>query len=69
MSEMRRQVAWEERQRQKHDRFAATVIISAAIIAAIRLARSDVSKPTPEVETALRDGVRLARMIVDMVVR
>jgi len=69
MGEMRRQMAWEEKQRQKHDRFASTIVISASIIAAVRLARCDVSKPTTEVETALRDSVRLARMIVDMVVR
>jgi hypothetical protein len=44
---MKRAIAWEERQRQKHDRFASTLVIAASIIAAIRLAREpDISTPT-----------------------
>jgi hypothetical protein len=39
MGEMKRAIAYEERQRQKEGRFASTVVIAAAIIAAVRLAR------------------------------
>ena len=43
MGEMRRAIAREEQERRSQDRFASTVVIAAAIIAAVRLARDDIS--------------------------
>jgi hypothetical protein len=68
MGEMRRATAREEEQR-KRDRFASTLVISASIIAAVRLAREDVSRPSPRLTSAVADSVSLARMILDRVVR
>ncbi len=68
MGEMKRAIAWENQQRQKQDRFASTLIISAAIIAAVRLARDDISKPSPRVTSVIADSISLARMILDRVV-
>jgi uncharacterized membrane protein len=68
MGEMRRATAWEEQQRKK-DRFASTLVIAAAIIAAVRLAREDISRPSPRLTSAISDSVSLARMILDRVVR
>ena len=49
MGEMKRGEACEE-QRRVRDRFASTLVIAAAIIAAVRLAREpDVSRPSPRV--------------------
>jgi hypothetical protein len=47
MGEMKRAIAHEERQGQIRDRFASTLVISASIIAAVRLAREDISKVSP----------------------
>jgi hypothetical protein len=69
MGEMKRAQAWEERQRMKQERFASTVVIAAAIIAAVRLARDDISRPSPRLTAAIADSVSLARMILDRVVR
>jgi hypothetical protein len=46
MGEMRRATAREEEQRRT-DRFASTLVIAASIIAAVRLAREDISRPSP----------------------
>ena len=43
MGEMRRATAREEEER-KRDRFASTLVIAASIIAAVRLARGDISR-------------------------
>lgn len=69
MGEMRRAIAREEAERQKHDRFASTIVISAAIIAAVRLARDDISRPSPRVDSVVADSVNLARTILNQVVR
>jgi len=69
MGEMKRAIAWENQQRQKQDRFASTLVISASIIAAVRLARDDISKPSPRVISVVADSVALARMILERVVR
>lgn len=66
---MKRAIAWENQQRQKQDRFASTLVISASIIAAVRLARDDISSPSPRVTSVIADSVALARMILDRVVR
>ena len=69
MGEMRRAIERENRERQKQDRFASTVVISASIIAAVRLARDDISQPSPHLTSVVADSVGLARMILDKVVR
>ena len=69
MGEMKRARAWEERERQKQDRFASTIVIAASIIAAVRLARDDISRSSPRLTAAVADSVALARMILSQVVR
>lgn len=69
MGEMKRAIAWENQQRQKQDRFASTLVISASIIAAVRLARDDISRPSPRLTSVVADSVALARMILEKVVR
>ena len=68
MGEMRRATAREEEQR-KRDRFASTLVISASIIAAVRLVREDISLPSPRLTSAVSDSISLARMILDRVMR
>ena len=68
MGEMRRATAREEEQR-KRDRFDSTLVISASIIAAVRLAREDISRPSPRLTSAVADSISLARMILDRVIR
>ena len=68
MGEMRRANAREEEQRKRH-RFASTLVIAASIIAAVRLARDDISRPSPRLTSVIADSVGLARMILDRVVR
>lgn len=68
MGEMRRAIAREEQERRNQDRFASTVVIGASIIAAVRLAREDISKPSPRLYAAIADSVSLARMILKRVV-
>lgn len=69
MGEMKRAIAWENQQRQKQDRFASTLVISASIIAAVRLARDDINRPSPRLTSVVADSVALARMILDKVMR
>ncbi|SPE17985.1 exported hypothetical protein [Candidatus Sulfotelmatomonas gaucii] len=54
---------------RKQDRFASTLVIAASIIAAVRLARDDISRPSPRMTSVIADSVQLARMILDKVVR
>jgi len=65
MGEMKRQIAWEN---EHSARYASTVAICAAIIAAVRLARDDVNAPTPKLVAAIADSVGLARLILKRVV-
>ncbi len=51
MGQMNRAIAREGDDRQKQDRFASTLVIAAAIIAAVRLARDDISRPSPRLGT------------------
>jgi hypothetical protein len=67
MGEMKRANAREAEERQR-DRFASTLVIAAAIIAAVRLARDDISRPSPRLFAAVADSVSLATMIVRKVV-
>jgi len=68
MGEMKRANAYEEERRIK-DRFAYTLAISASIIAAVRLARDDISRPSPRLTSVIADCVGLARMILDRILR
>jgi hypothetical protein len=68
MGEMKRANAYEE-ERRTRDRFASTLAICASIIAAVRLARDDISRPSPRVVSVVIDCVRLARTILDRVIR
>jgi hypothetical protein len=68
MGEMKRANSYEEERRIK-DRFASTLAICASIIAAVRLARDDISRPSPRLTSAIADAVGLARMILDRIVR
>lgn len=66
MGEMRRAIARENEEKQR-DRFASTLVIAAAIIAAVRLARDDIGSPSPKVLCAVADSVTLARLILKRV--
>jgi hypothetical protein len=68
MGEMKRANAYEEKRRMT-DQFASTLVIAASIIAAVRLARDDISRPSPRLTAVVADSVGLARMILDRVVR
>jgi hypothetical protein len=68
MGQMNRAIAREEDDRRKQDRFASTIVIAASIIAAVRLARDDISRPSPRVASVVADSVSLARMILAKVV-
>ncbi len=76
MGEMKRANAREEKERAKaiEDQkrmttTTSTLVIAAAIIAAVRLARDDISRPSPRLASVVADSVGLARMILDRVVR
>jgi hypothetical protein len=74
MGEMKRAIArereaWAE-QMQEQTRMKSTLVIAAAIIAAVRLARDpDISRPSPRLNAVVSDSVNLARMILDRVGR
>jgi hypothetical protein len=69
MGEMRRANSREAEQKIR-DRFASTVVIAAAIIAAVRLAREEnINRPTPRLLMVVSDAVGLARMILEKVLR
>ena len=74
MGEMKRAVArerqaWAE-QMQEQTRMKSTLVIAAAIIAAVRLARDlDISRPSSRLTAVVSDSVNLARMILDRVGR
>ena len=68
MGEMKRAITREEQERRNQDRFASTIVIAAAIIAAVRLARDDIGSPSPRVYAAIADSVSLARKILQRVI-
>lgn len=74
MGEMKRAIArereaWAE-QMQEQTRMKSTLVIAAAIIAAVRLARDpDISRPSPRLTAVISHSVNLARMILDRVGR
>lgn len=65
---MKRAIAREQAERQLRDRYASTLVISASIIATVRLAREDISTPSPRVTSSIADSVHLARLILRRVV-
>jgi hypothetical protein len=67
MGEMRRAIAREQEERRTQDRFASTLVIAASIIAAVRLAREDISTPSQRLLSTVGDSVSLARMILKRV--
>jgi GTP-sensing pleiotropic transcriptional regulator CodY len=67
MGEMKRAISRENEERQR-DRFFSTLVIAASIIAAVRLARDDISRPSPRLVAAVADSVGLAKMILKRVV-
>lgn len=77
MGEMRRAIAREEQERNRAlaeqkrmtDRFASTLVIAASIIAAVRLAREDISRPSPRLTSVVTDSIALARIILEKVLR
>ena len=69
MGEMRRAIDREIQDQRKRDRFASTLVIAASIIAAVRLARDDISRPSPKLSTVVADSVGLAKMILERVAR
>jgi hypothetical protein len=69
MGEMRRAITREDQERRKQDRFASTLVIAASIIAAVWLARDDISRPSPRVQSVIMDSVHLASSILDAIVR
>jgi uncharacterized membrane protein len=69
MGEMKRAISYEERQGQIRDRFASTLVIAAAIIAAVRLAREDIGKASPRLTAVVIECIGLARMILNQIVR
>lgn len=74
MGEMKRAIArereaWAEKM-QEQTRMRSTLVIAAAIIAAVRLARDpDISHPSPRLAAVVSESVNLARMILDRVGR
>jgi hypothetical protein len=67
MGQMRRAETREEAERLR-DRFASTLVIAAAIIAAVRLARdANISRPSPRLVSVVSDSVALARSILSRV--
>ena len=72
MGEMKRAIARERKdwaeQMQEQARMKSTLVIAAAIIAAVRLARDpDISSPSPRLTSVVSESVNLARMILDRV--
>lgn len=74
MGEMKRaiareQTAWSQNM-QDEKRMKSTLVIAAAIIAAVRLARDpDISRPSPRLKAVVNESISLARMILDQVGR
>jgi hypothetical protein len=68
MGEMNRANVREEEDWCRY-RFASTLVISASIIAEVRLARDDISRLSPRLSSVIADSLALARMILDRVVR
>ena len=73
MGDMKRAIARERQEwagkMSDQSRMTSTLVIAASIIAAVRLVRDDISKPSARVSTVVTESVGLARMILDKIVR
>jgi hypothetical protein len=71
MGDMKRAIAREKQESagkmEDQKRMTSTLVIAASIIAAVRLVRDDISKPTERVTAVITDSVGLARMILDKI--
>ena len=68
MGEMKRREAYESQQRTG-SRYISTLVIASAIIAAVRLAREDIGRPSPRLTAGIADSISLAHAILDGVFR
>ena len=69
MGEMHRANARELAERNR-ERFTATVVIAAAIIAAVRLAQDEhPARPSPRLMCVLSDSISIARSILERVLK
>jgi len=68
MGEMKRRDAREADQRDG-SRYVSTLVIAAAIIAAVRLAREDIGEPSPRILVTISDSINLARSLLEGVLR
>ncbi len=68
MGEMKRRDAPEADQRDG-SRYVSTLLIAAAIIAAVRLAREDIGRSSPRIVAAISGSINLARSLLDGVLR
>lgn len=69
MGEMKRAIAQEQRERQLQDRFTSTLVIAASVIAAVRLAREEITEQNPKVRKAITDSLYLAEQILYRIAR
>lgn len=69
MGEMKRAIAQEQRERQLQDRFASTLVIATSVIAAVRLAREEISEQNPRVRKAITESLYLAEQILYRIAR
>ncbi len=68
MGEMKRAIE-RENEESVRSRFASTLVIAAAIIAAVRLAREEnLSRPSPRLTFAIGQSVALAGAILNRVI-
>ena len=58
-----------EAQARINAKFVSTVVIAAAIIVAVRLAREGIAQPTPRLLSSVSQSVSLARTILNEVLR
>jgi hypothetical protein len=68
MGELRRREVYESDQ-IKGSRYVSTLVISAAIIVAVRLAREDLGRPSPRISAAIHESVSMARALLEAVLR
>lgn len=68
MGEMRRANA-READLATGQRYVSTLAICASIIVGIRLAREDLSRPSPRITATISQGVSMARAILEVVLR
>jgi hypothetical protein len=68
MGEMKRREAYESDQ-IKGSRYISTLVIASAIIAAVRLARDDIGRPSPKIASTISESVSLSRSLLEAVLR